>query len=523
MPPPSSIRTGPEVDLNQSKPAAGNAGPEFRPEAAAAKSPGPALKSADWYCFHDGKPKGPIPEEKLRELLAAAAGSGSTSLNADTLLWTHGMAQWQKASETPLLRPLAAAAPSPRPAPHPYRSAVLRAGPEVDQNRLTPALADGGALLSRSVPAAANRTDSIASTPDWVYTLDGKPMGPIPEEELRDLFASRTLDADTLLWRQGMAQCQKASEAGLLCYTSLALAPSPLSPTPDGEQSAALTAPGPDTPRAAGPGAAGPALQLGRVLRHCLTTFRTRLGTWLLIGMIVALLQAALSQVPFQGAAGLAVNLLTALIVWLAHAVISSAAFQICCDRDFRLADVVDLTLQRFLTIVGMALLVIIGFIVYLIFVMFLGISAFTLGIKGVGSGFLAAIFLTALFAIYVCARIFLSTAACMIEGLGALNSIKRSFQLTKRHPWKVLAIYLVYSVPGLSILAGIVIAQRLAPALVSSLLVSSSGKLLLALAAAPLHCLVIPLGAILATTTYVDLSGATEGLKTGRIAEVFD
>ena len=52
----------------------------------------------DWHYVVDGKAQGPFPEPQLRALLMEGA------LGADTMLWTAGMPDWRKASETATLR-----------------------------------------------------------------------------------------------------------------------------------------------------------------------------------------------------------------------------------------------------------------------------------------------------------------------------------------------------------------------------------------------------------------------------------
>jgi len=50
---------------------------------------------ANWYFAADGKQQGPYPEAQFRDFIARGA------IAADTLVWTEGMAGWQKAGEIP--------------------------------------------------------------------------------------------------------------------------------------------------------------------------------------------------------------------------------------------------------------------------------------------------------------------------------------------------------------------------------------------------------------------------------------
>jgi hypothetical protein len=40
----------------------------------------------------------------------------------------------------------------------------------------------------------------------WYYTVNNQPVGPIDEEKLRQLLASHTINANTLVWKEGMAE-----------------------------------------------------------------------------------------------------------------------------------------------------------------------------------------------------------------------------------------------------------------------------------------------------------------------------
>jgi len=51
----------------------------------------------------------------------------------------------------------------------------------------------------------------------WFFAVEGKQQGPYPESQFRDFFARGTIRADTLVWTEGMANWQQASEVpGLL-------------------------------------------------------------------------------------------------------------------------------------------------------------------------------------------------------------------------------------------------------------------------------------------------------------------
>jgi GYF domain 2 len=52
-----------------------------------------------WFYASEGQQKGPFPEAQLQDLIARG------TVRADTLVWTEGMAGWQKAAEIPGLLP----------------------------------------------------------------------------------------------------------------------------------------------------------------------------------------------------------------------------------------------------------------------------------------------------------------------------------------------------------------------------------------------------------------------------------
>ena len=57
------------------------------------------MPNRSWFYASEGQQKGPFPEAQLLDLIARGA------VRADTLVWTEGMAGWQKASEIPGLMP----------------------------------------------------------------------------------------------------------------------------------------------------------------------------------------------------------------------------------------------------------------------------------------------------------------------------------------------------------------------------------------------------------------------------------
>jgi hypothetical protein len=57
------------------------------------------MSNRSWFYASEGQQKGPFPEAQFQDLIARGA------VRADTLVWTEGMAGWQKAAEIPGLVP----------------------------------------------------------------------------------------------------------------------------------------------------------------------------------------------------------------------------------------------------------------------------------------------------------------------------------------------------------------------------------------------------------------------------------
>ena len=57
------------------------------------------MSNRSWFYASEGQQKGPFPEAQLQDLIARG------TVRADTLVWTEGMAGWQRAAEIPGLIP----------------------------------------------------------------------------------------------------------------------------------------------------------------------------------------------------------------------------------------------------------------------------------------------------------------------------------------------------------------------------------------------------------------------------------
>ena len=64
------------------------------------------MPSRSWFYAANGQQQGPFPEEQLRDLIARG------TVRADTLVWSEGMAGWQKVAEIPGLMSMPPGPPS---------------------------------------------------------------------------------------------------------------------------------------------------------------------------------------------------------------------------------------------------------------------------------------------------------------------------------------------------------------------------------------------------------------------------
>ena len=69
------------------------------------------MAERSWYIANAGVQQGPYPESQFLNFVAAG------QINADTLVWTDGMAAWQRAGDIPGLMAAGRAPPSPPPRP----------------------------------------------------------------------------------------------------------------------------------------------------------------------------------------------------------------------------------------------------------------------------------------------------------------------------------------------------------------------------------------------------------------------
>ena len=65
----------------------------------------------------------------------------------------------------------------------------------------------------------------------WFYGKGGQKLGPVSDEELRNLVSRGTLGPNDLVWKEGMADWQKASTVPGLVFPPDATRPDPIPPS----------------------------------------------------------------------------------------------------------------------------------------------------------------------------------------------------------------------------------------------------------------------------------------------------
>ena len=65
------------------------------------------MADRSWFLAANGQQQGPYPEAQFRDLIARGA------VNAQTLVWSEGMAGWMQAGEVPGLQSVATAIATP--------------------------------------------------------------------------------------------------------------------------------------------------------------------------------------------------------------------------------------------------------------------------------------------------------------------------------------------------------------------------------------------------------------------------
>ena len=161
--------------------------------------------------------------------------------------------------------------------------------------------------------------------------------------------------------------------------------------------------------------------------------------------------------------------------------------------RDVIIGDAIGRAFSRFLSLLGISILV---------------------GL-GVAIGFMLLIVPGIILAL----RWAVAVPACVVENKGPLESMRRSAELTKGHRWKIFGVWVLIAIVAIIILImvgvfaglGAVVAQGLGRVLIAGVI----SLILTAIVTAELY--------VLNAMIYHDLRVAKEGVDTEQIAAVFD
>ena len=290
----------------------------------------------------------------------------------------------------------------------------------------------------------------------WFYASEGKQEGPFSADQFRDLVSQGVIQADTLVWSEGMSGWQKASEIpGLLPATG---APAI---QPRGGSARSGTEPG------ASPGAGnssrtmdtgGGEFRIGIVLSQTFDVLKAKLGTFLLMALIPVLAFVIIAVVSFfvrgmtlgtgfmranpsPGAFAsifsgfLIVSLLFGVVSLGSQAMIAYGTFQILSGRSFSFGDAFKHTSRRIIPIVGAVLLMWLAFNILLIL-----IPAVMIPVAG---SFLVLLMMPIAY-FFAVTTLFVTIPVCTVEPLGSLASVLRSVELTNGYRWKIIGLFLV-------------------------------------------------------------------------------
>jgi hypothetical protein len=227
---------------------------------------------------------------------------------------------------------------------------------------------------------------------------------------------------------------------------------------------------------------------LNRAFRVCTANFVLFFAVTLVIGLpnLIFYLQTPVDEPSlYSGFSFLIATLVGVFLNTIGEAVILYGAFQSLRGQPVVLGDTLRRGLARFFPIIGFAILYTLGLFVGFIFLVVPGII---------------------LFIIWTVAL-----PACVVEGLGPIQCMQRSTQLTKGYRWKIFGIMLLLMI--ISWIVGGIIGAVLIPA---GSVVKAIGNLIWTAAwSAYWNCVLVMI--------YHDLRVAKEGIDTEQIASIFD
>jgi len=356
---------------------------------------------------------------------------------------------------------------------------------------------------------------------NWYYAVEQQQHGPVPEEQLRELLTQGAVAPDCLVWSDGMAQWQKASEIEALFPARPPPVPEPPPPPPQHHPRTAILS-----------GGGMEDFNIGPVFRDTLTALKTRLGTFLLISLLPHLLSAVVSglftmsiyasrsdrgTVSTLGVIFFLVGI--PFIFWVhlfAQGAIAYSAFHNLCGRSVRFGEAMRQGMRRVLPLLGMVVLVLAALFVTAVIEKIADKLHFSTP---------ADLILVVLGTI-LCVILFVSLPACMVEKTGLIGSMKRSARLTKGCRWKIFGISLLTAL-ALGLGFGLAYVVILGIAAGAGWLGSMTGLVLAVLFALVFATLVVlvttALMAVVLAATYANLRRAEDGITPDEIASVFD
>ncbi|MDQ5823930.1 MAG: hypothetical protein M3441_06910 [Chloroflexota bacterium] len=158
-------------------------------------------------------------------------------------------------------------------------------------------------------------------------------------------------------------------------------------------------------------------------------------------------------------------GILAALLQYLSQGALTSAVADSYLDRPVSFGRAYRTVLRHvgpLLGTIGLQILIGIGIFLPTILVFVLAIAAITAGGEsGVGAGFMFVcfasilMFVTVLFYAYIFVRLTVIIPALMVENLGPMQALRRSWQLVQGYWWRTLALVLVLGILGAVISAG--------------------------------------------------------------------
>jgi hypothetical protein len=228
--------------------------------------------------------------------------------------------------------------------------------------------------------------------------------------------------------------------------------------------------------------------RVGQVFSRTWSVFSRNFLTFVLVTALPSLLPALLPWPPPPGDPLLGVRIVALLLYIVlrtfAQAVLFCAAFQVMRGRPIDLVESARIGLRRFFPIVGIAIIVpVLAGLAALLFV-FPGLMLYTMW--------------------------WVATPVCVVEHLGASDSMERSAELTKSYRWKIF---------GILVLLAFILIAGLGVAGAANLLSPASATA----ATAAWYAVWIAFDAIFIAVTYHDLRVAKEGIDTDQIAAVFE